>query len=601
LKERARDYAPAFFLLLACLLSGLRSAFNWEVFTLVFFCWAVFFKKEGFTLPGGLWPWFFGWLGITSIFSLEPLNSLSQFSKYLFFAFFFSLTSHSAITSGWAPHFGPFGKSGGRAWLCALFGAALVCAFVVLYQRLSGGGVYGIIGYNPNYSAAILTGAFAAAWVFMFSESSLRLKALYGLLAAVFLAGITASNSRGALFAATLAAATYLAVNKKWRVLLYLAAAFSLAAVIVPADWLYFLFKTGDSRSYARVWIWGSALKAAFSSPFFGFGPGLFERAFELFKFPYFNGISYYGHSTIHAHSEVLNLAAESGFPAAALFLGAVFYSVKEKSRDAFSAAMKLCALSLLVQGSFDMVFYSGAVSLLFFGSLGFASGGCAKEAAGGESSQARMEPEATGMPGSQSRFMSVIFGIVCVLGFVPRIVFDRDFSLAMRPGTDPAQSQMALRRALFFAPCNKDLLLEFASARLLSSGNYAYAAAFVENAAVFCPKDPRFPYLAAEAFIYGGNAPSAYDRLEKTLALEPEFMAARVALARLLYSDGKLKTAAAQAAIAVTTASQNRRPYSVYDRLLVNFNLEAFESLKKDLWKKTTTGRNIVSGPQAR
>ena len=35
---------------------------------------------------------------------------------------------------------------------------------------------------------------------------------------------------------------------------------------------------------------------------------------------------------------------------------------------------MKLCAFALLVQGSFDMVFYSGAVSLLFFGSLGFSA-----------------------------------------------------------------------------------------------------------------------------------------------------------------------------------------------------------------------------------
>ncbi|MCX5784329.1 MAG: O-antigen ligase family protein [Elusimicrobia bacterium] len=625
LKEKVRGCAPAFFLLFACSLSGLRGAMSWEVFALAVFCLAVFFREEGFALPGGLWPWFFGWLGIASVFSLEPLNSLSQFSKYLVFAFFLSLTSQCGKTSvsdsvmgaetGRAPHFGPFGKSAGGPWLLALFGAALICAFVVFYQRLSGAGVYGVSGFNPNYCAAFMAGAFAAAWVFMFSaadgaigprqtphfgpfgksagqasvpEKEIRHKMFYGLLSAVFISGIIAANSRGALMASIVAAAAWLITSKKWRVLLYLAAALSLTAALFPEEWLSFLFKAEDPRAYARVWIWGSALEAALARPFFGFGPGLFERAFELFKFPYFNGISYYGHSTIHAHSEVLNLAAEAGLPAAVLFLGAVFYSVKEKSRDAFAAAMKFCALALLVQGTFDIVLYSGAVSLLFFGSLGFAAGGPRHEGACGKST-------------GRSRPILLIFGVLCVLSLASRVIFERDFSLALRPGADPAQSAAALRRALVFAPYDKDLLLRAARARLLSSGNYAYAAAFVENAAVFCPKDPRFPYLAAEAFIYGANAPAAYSRLDKALVLEPEFLAARVALARLLYSDGKLKAAAAQAAIAEKTASQSRRQYSVYDMLLINFDLEAFKDLKKEIWKKRAVGKNIVSGRPAR
>ena len=563
----ARDCAPAFFLLFACSLSGLRSALSWEVFSLALFCWAVFFRKEGFPLPGGLWPWFFGWLGIASVFSLEPLNSFSQLSKYLVCAFFFSLTSsvpYSDTGSGRAPHFFRTGQRAGLAWLCALFGAALICAFVVFYQRLSGGGVYGFIGFNPNYGAAFMAGAFAAAWVFMFLEKEPRLKTLYGLLSAVFISGIIAANSRGALMASALAAAAWLIAGKKWRVLLYLVAALFLTAALVPGEWLSFLFKAEDPRAYARVWIWGSALKAACARPFFGFGPGLFERAFEIFKFPYFNGISYYGHSTIHAHSEVLNLAAEAGFPAAVLFLGAVAYSIKEKSRDAFTAAMKLCALALLIQGAFDMVFYSGAVSLLFFGSLGFASG--LSRPFGHDA-----DPK--------NRALSLIFGVLCVLGFAPRIAFDRDLSTALRSGANPSQSASALRRAMAFAPYDKELLLRFARERLLSSGNYAYAAAFVENAAVFCPKDPRFPYLAAEAFIYGANAPAAYNRLEKALVLEPEFLGARAALARLLYSDGKLKAAAAQVAIAERTASSYPRPFSVYDEMLVNFDLQAFKN----------------------
>ena len=630
--ELAGDCAPAFFLLLAVSLSGLRNAWSWAVFAPALFFWAIFFNKEGFSLSVGLWPWFFGWLGMASVFSLEPLNSLSQFSKYLVFAFFLSLTSQSVENSVSDSARGPRQANVSRqAWTRSLFGAALICASVIFYQRITGAGVYGIIGSNPNYSAAILAGAFAAAWVLMFSEKETRLKTLYGLLCAVFLAGIIAANSRGAMLAVILAAAAFLIINKKWRPLLYIAVALALISAIAPAHWLSFLFKSEDSRAYARVWIWGSAIEAALERPFFGFGPGLFERAFEFFKFPYFNGISYYGHCTPHAHSEVLNLAAEAGLPAAAFFIGAFFCSVKEKSRNAFQSAMKFCAIALFVQGAVDMVFYSGAVSLLFFGSLGFS--GCAHQRDG-----------ARGDAPAQFRPAFLILLVLCALGLSARFVFERDYGLALRPVTaadsaigprppeadsvshlpsadrrrmDLERSAPALRRALVFAPYNKELLLEAARRRLVDSGNCAYAVAYVENAAVFCPKDPRFPYIAAEAFVYGANAPAAYDRLKKALALEPGFSAARVALTGLLYSEGKLKAAASQAAIAEKTPLSNARPRSVYDMLIVNFDWpfygpkafgtappedwKIFENLKKEIWKKKTAGKNIVSGRQAR
>ncbi|HAF94568.1 MAG: hypothetical protein A2X34_00780 [Elusimicrobia bacterium GWC2_51_8] len=595
LKERARDCAPAFFLLLAVALSGLRNARDWAVFAPAFFFWAVFFRKEGFTLPGGLWPWFFGWLGIASVFSLEPLNSLAHFSKYLVFAFFLSLTAQSGENPRPAPPFGPFGKSAVRAWTRALFGAAFICASVIFYQRITGSGVYGIIGDNPNYSAAILAGAFAAAWVLAFSaadgaigprqasvsEKETRRKTLYGLFCAVFIAAIIAANSRGAMLASILAASAFLIVRKKRRQLLYTAAALALAAAVVPTDWLSFLFKAGDPRAYARVWIWGSAIEAALERPFFGFGPGLFERAFEFFKFPYFNGISYYGHGSTHAHSEILNLAAEAGLPAAALFTGAFFYSVKQKSRDAFQSAMKFCAIALFVQGAFDMVFYSGAVCLLFFGSLGFSVSGPRPDAAYGNAA-GRFRPA----------FIALL--LLCVLGLSARFVFERDYGLALRPGpglpsadglsTDPERSALALRRALAFAPYNKDLLLENVRRQLAGSGNYAYAAAYVENAAVFCPKDPRFPYIAAEAFVYGANAPEAYVRLKEAITLEPEFLAARFALTRLLYSEGNVKAASAQAVGLKRTkkaSSSNARPGSVYDMLIVNSDFPSFGAIR--------------------
>ena len=285
------------------------------------------------------------------------------------------------------------------------------------------------------------------------------------------------------------------------------------------------------------------------------------------------------------------------GLPAAAVFTAAFFYSVKEKSRDAFQSAMKFCAVALFIQGAFDMVFYSGAVSLLFFGSLGFSAVGRQPDAACGD---------ATG----QFRPAFIVLLILCALGLSARLVFERDCGLALRSGPDLSSagglkmdlklSAPALRRALAFAPYNKDLLLEAARRRLAVSGNYAYAAAYVENAAVFCPGDPRFPYMAAEAFIYGANASAASDRLKKALALEPGFLAARAALTGLLYSEGKLKAAAAQAAVTEKTSLSDARPGSVYDMLIVNYDRNFLENLKKEIWKKIA-GKNTVSGRKAR
>jgi len=544
-------FAPAFFFLLAVILSGLRSSGSWAVFCAAFFLCAAFLNKRAPLFLGGLWPWFFGWLALASVFSPEPLNSFSHFSKYIVFAFFLSGASQGG--AGEARLGSRRVNAAALAWMLSLFGAGLVCASALLYQRITGSGTDGVIGNNPNYSAAVIAGGFAAAWALMFLEKTGRRQALYGLLCAVFLAALVVANSRGAMLASLLSAAAFLAVNRQWRPLLYMAAALVLAAAIAPPDWLTFSLKADDPRAYSRVWLWKSALEAALERPFFGFGPGLFERAFEVFKFPYFNGVSYYGHSTIHAHSEVLNLAAEAGFPAAAAFTGAFFYSVREKSRDAFQCAAKFCAVALFIQGACDMVFYSGAVALLFFGSAGFASGG-------GPEQNVRCSWF------RRPRAQALIAGALCLLGLFPRLVFERDLSLALGPADGTGKGALSLRRALGFAPHKKELLFEAARAGLGSSGNYAYAAALAENAAVFCPKDATLPYLAAEALMRGGDASAAKQRLEAALALEPGFIGARAALAGLLRSEGSSRAAVAQEALAEKALSSAAPPRSVYD-----------------------------------
>ena len=201
----------------------------------------------------------------------------------------------------------------------------------------------------------------------------------YSALSLLLAAGIFASVSRGAALAALLSAAAGLAFTRRWKWLAGLFAAVLAAAALLPA-W-EILLKLYDPRAFARPRLWGAALEAAASSPLLGWGPGSFGKVFEAVKFPYFDGLSFYGHSTLHAHSEILNLAAEAGFPAALLFLAAAAGALLSGGRE--KLPVKLCALAVFLQGGTDMVFYSGAVALLFWGSLGFSAGLPAAAAAG--------------------------------------------------------------------------------------------------------------------------------------------------------------------------------------------------------------------------
>ncbi len=363
--EKAGLLAPAFFLALAAALGGLRSDSSWLVFAGAALAWSA--ASPGGLSAGGLRApaLFFAWLGAAALFSPEPAVSLAAFSKYALPGLFFFL----------APARGDW-----RVWMgavCAL-GAAAGAVFII--QRLSGAPAVGFIGANPNYSAAFCAAAFGPAVLALSGGKSAGRAAAWGLLALLLAAGLAASASRGAGLAAFVSAAAGLGLARRWRWLAGLAAGALAAAAVLPAENLAGLLKLGDPRAFARPQLWAAAWEAALASPLLGWGPGLFGSVFEQFKFPYFDGLSYYGHSTLHAHSEVLNLAAEAGLPAAVLFVCAAGAALLSGWRERLP--LKLCALAVLLQGSGDMIFYSGAVGLLAWGSLGFSLQ--PKEPAGG-------------------------------------------------------------------------------------------------------------------------------------------------------------------------------------------------------------------------
>ena len=532
----ARPYAPAFFLVLAFALGGLRAPLPWLAFGVLFLAW--FLRSAACSLSGS-WSaaLFFSWLGAAAVFSPEPAASLAVFSRYAVFGLLF----FSAAGDG----------SGEDAWLNAVLWLGAALAGALLLQRFFSGAPAGLIGLNPNYSAAFCAAAFPAAVLAFTGPVGKKEKIYYSLLALLLAGGLLASGSRGALLAALAAVAAGLGVLRRWRSLAGLAIASLALAAFIPAPAWEGLLKFSDPRAFARPQIWASAFHAAAASPLFGWGPGLFGEVFEIFKFPYFDGVSFYGHSTLHAHSEVLNLAAEAGFPAAALFLlaaGSVLLTGGVKKLP-----LKLCALAVLIQGGADMIFYSGAVSLLFWGSLGFSA-----ERSAGEVLPGRFKAAAAAL---------------CLAGLV-------------------------LGAVRLYGPGGEERFLEASGAEYEAGGGQALGLALRRHSALNNPLNAFVAEAEGRALAAAGDLGGAEAAFVKALELEPLFSRARLGLAGVYGSSGRAEEACRELALAARRPAAG--PRNEYQLALLLQDGAVFQRLNKDLCVKKKTGSATAPGLKA-
>ena len=534
--KKSGPYAPAFFLAFAVAAGGLRSPADWLLFGVVFLSWAAL-APRGFSAAAPAAPLlFFSWLAAAAAFSPGPAASAGVFSRYAVLGLLFFYAASS--------------EEGRDPWLAAVFGLGAAAAVLLVFQRLSGHGPTGFIGANPNYSAAFCAAAFPAAVLALSAAGGKKERFFYSALALLLAAGLYASVSRGAALAAFLSASAGLAIARRWKWLAGLLLAVLAAAALLPSSSWEILLKFYDPRAFARPRLWGAALEAAASSPLLGWGPGSFGKVFEALKFPYFDGVSFYGHSTLHAHSEVLNLAAEAGFPAALLFLAAAAGALLSGGGE--KLPVKLCALAVFLQGGADMIFYSGAVALLFWGSLGFSAGG----------------PAAAAQPAGPAFGWKAALAALCLGG------------LALGPAA-----------GLYGG---KREFIERAYGEARSGGNRGLALALARSSALENPKDA---FIAAEegaAFAACGDAAGAGAALGRALSLEPGFAGARLDLAVVYAAGGRREKACRELALLKKVPAWD--PGNNYQRALLHFDGRAAEKLDKDLCSKKKSGAATAS-----
>jgi len=555
--KEGRSPLPALFLVLAAALGGLRAWEAVSVFSALFFLCLAFLDEDLSVSGLGVWGLLALWLAVGLAFSPEPLNSFWHFSRYLLFFSFFIFSSRRAPAAG-------------RVWAGAVFLLGALASVLSVSEALLGMGPGGILGVNPNYGAAFMAAALAgsAALLAAAADKKEKLRAGAGLI--IFAAGLLAANSRGGLLGALAAVFCLLWLRRALRPALYLTAGLLLIAALLPKEQFGWILKLDDPYSLERLKIWGTALDAIAASPFFGAGPGLFERAFEVFKFPFYNGISYYGHSTPHAHSELLNIAAEAGIPAACLMIwgwGRAVFAADDAGR--WGPVLKVFAVSLFVQAAVDIIFYSGAIQLFFFGTLGLL-------AAGGK--------RPVEVPGSRVRALSLLLVCWCA-AFVLRSGFERDKSCALDADKPPVMRRACLKTAVVFAPGDAALLEAGVPLSLVVHGNYAYTAALAEESALKRPRDP-FPLFArAEAFYKAGAIGPAKAELYRALALEPAFLRARLRLAGILAEEKYHRGAAAELSRIEAELGKNRAaPRYRYDRDLLALPEGPYAELRKKI-----------------
>ncbi|MFA6002817.1 MAG: O-antigen ligase family protein, partial [Elusimicrobiota bacterium] len=358
-------------LLLACLFGGflfggLRSQLAGGAVLLA--VWLV--ALLGPARPGWelLRPWlmFLGWSGLALLASASPLTGLYSWARWAGLAAFLVLASDI-----WDEY-----DRGLWFWGLGIFGAIAAAASWLV--PVSGYPWVGILPPYYNYTAFVQAALFCAALA-----AALRRDGPHGparkavwLLAGLALVQIFVCKSRGGLLAAACGSGVFAwrHLDRRYRKWTLAVLALALAAALALAT----LGKMEVASAFKRPQIWRAALAIAGDNPIFGAGPGRFGSAFLAHNFSAGYGLINFGARAEHAHSEFMEVLAETGWPGLLLLLAALWSSLRaprpeDSSWTREAALAAFCAMT--AQCLVDNMLHMGTLGLLYFSALAVARG----------------------------------------------------------------------------------------------------------------------------------------------------------------------------------------------------------------------------------
>lgn len=511
--------------------------------------WA-FRRSDGVGLVKGGTPWalLLGFPVLGWIFSLGPAMGTESVTKWA-----------AAGALGWLAAATWTDRHRRWFWL-SVVGTAFVYGGLVFAGRIFPSVLGDILPRNPQYRAFWLTLAYGASlWRIVpahrpAGDRIFSRGAIFWIFSGMFfLAALLLYRSRSGVVAAAVGTGLWLLYRFKGRGL-GLGIALALAvAVLAPTESLHSLLKSGDDFGWSRFAIWGTSLAAMAERPWSGWGPGLFSWAYEAHRRPIpIDGIRF-DHHYGFAHNDFLQVGVEYGIPALGCLIFALASHLRRawrESRPGDAAVGGMAAVFCL----FNFPFFSPGNALLAGALLAATSRNAGKTTGGPpRPSRALGRLSALALAGMGAANLLLFFQLIAAAP-LPLRVFSR------------AQIDAGLGRA--------DHLMHHAGA---DTEDYKGAQAVLESLRRDCPRHPQVSRDEAHLIVDHFTPPllddasermsqalslsrtsaewwlewaviddrrgafeSAVIAVDRALALEPAFAAARLLKARLLRRQGK-------------------------------------------------------------
>jgi O-antigen ligase len=233
--------------------------------------------------------------------------------------------------------------------------------------------------FNPNffamYEAVTVVLTLSLLISMKWADHGWREKCLLGIALSVSLPAFVMAQSRGAFFA-FLVALLFLGLCRSWKLAVVLPLVVGLGVIALPNPIKERALAVSDQDPYAytRFEIWKSSLDRIADHPF-GTGAGTYKYLSFKYRFPIEGEIVRYEKRAESAHNEYLQMAVEMGVGGLALFLvgiGIWGWDIKGALQSGLSSwdrgavvGLSGGALAILVHAAVDSVFHEPALVLL--------------------------------------------------------------------------------------------------------------------------------------------------------------------------------------------------------------------------------------------
>lgn len=353
----------------ALLLGGLRDPRLFAVGATA--VWVVVWMRRTPLGPAAAWlPWL-GWALLSCLLSASPLSGLPVLARWS------AVLAYASLAAAWD-------EQQRAQWVRMLLASAAALGAAAVATGAARGWRNSMTGLLPpyyNYTVFVLVAAAAgaAAWVAhpRGPRGGDRLAA-WGV-CALSLACIFLANSRGGLLGLGAALLVWTARRRGWRLTAAAGAGLGCVlalALLLPAS-RSALLKDQRIRREARPEIWKAALRVACDSPVLGEGPGRFLSGFRRHPVPSAGVAARWGMETPYAHSEVLQAAAETGWPGLLLWLlgasAALRVLLRRQDPDPVREAAALAAAAMSAQLLADDMLQIPALAALWLSALAVA------------------------------------------------------------------------------------------------------------------------------------------------------------------------------------------------------------------------------------